>query len=104
MILSGPLPGAVFGYHPDSVGVEIKAAEAVGNSVAPKGISAVRRQAASVAQASAQDFLNCPTTVGQRIHLVLHRHPALSPASVLLLAIICFSLLSNCFLTLSNLW
>jgi len=47
--------------------------------------------------------LNRPTTAGQRIHSVLHRQPALSPAIVLILAIIVFSLLSNRFLTLSNL-
>jgi fructose transport system permease protein len=52
---------------------------------------------------AAEEFLNRPTTVGQRAHTILHRQPALSPAIVLLLSGFVFMLLSDRFLTLTNL-
>lgn len=55
------------------------------------------------APASAQEFLDRPITAGQRIHSVLHRQPALSPAIVLVLACVVFSLLSSRFYRLENL-
>lgn len=52
---------------------------------------------------TAEDFLNRPASVGQRVHSVLHRQPALSPAIVLLLAGVAFALLNSRFYSLQNL-
>jgi fructose transport system permease protein len=49
-----------------------------------------------------EEFLNRPTTPAQRVQNILHAQPALSPALVLVLACIVFSLLSNRFYTLTN--
>jgi fructose transport system permease protein len=57
----------------------------------------------SAASAVVEEFLNRPPTVGQRAHSVLHKQPALSPAIVLVLACVAFSLLSNRFYQLTNL-
>jgi fructose transport system permease protein len=51
----------------------------------------------------AEDFRGRPATVGQRVHSVLHRQPALSPAIVLLLAGVVFALLNSRFYALQNL-
>ena len=53
--------------------------------------------------APAEDFLNRPATPAQRIQSVLHRQPALSPAIVLVLAAIVFSLINDRFYALQNL-
>ncbi|MER5430896.1 ABC transporter permease [Streptomyces sp. NPDC002588] len=53
--------------------------------------------------APAEDFLNRPATPAQRIHSVLHRQPALSPAIVLVLAAVVFSLVNDRFFQLQNL-
>lgn len=53
--------------------------------------------------ASAEGLLSRPPTVSQRIHSVLHRQPALSPAIVLILAIVGFGLLNSRFYRLENL-
>lgn len=53
--------------------------------------------------ASAEALLRRPTTLSQRIHSVLHRQPALSPAIVLLLAAVAFSLVNERFYALQNL-
>jgi fructose transport system permease protein len=53
--------------------------------------------------APAEEFLNRPATPAQRIHSVLHRQPALSPAIVLVLAAIVFSLVNERFYALQNL-
>ncbi|MBO4254003.1 ABC transporter permease [Streptomyces sp. NPDC002144] len=53
--------------------------------------------------APAEEFLNRPATPAQRIHSVLHRQPALSPAIVLVLAAIVFSLVNDRFYALQNL-
>ncbi|NCT92473.1 ABC transporter permease [Cellulomonas sp. APG4] len=50
----------------------------------------------------AQDFLR-HQTVGGRIQSVLHRHPALSPAVVLVLSIVVFGVLNDRFLRPENL-
>src|SRR6266567_4309734 len=55
------------------------------------------------ASAALEEFLNRPPTVGQRLHSVLHSQPALSPAIVLILACVAFSLLSSHFYQLQNL-
>jgi fructose transport system permease protein len=55
------------------------------------------------AAASAEGLLNRPPTPGQRVHAVLHRRPALSPAIVLLLAGVTFALLNDRFYRLENL-
>ncbi len=55
------------------------------------------------ASAALEEFLNRPPTVGQRVHSVLHRQPALSPAIVLVLACVGFSLTSSHFYQLQNL-
>jgi len=52
---------------------------------------------------SAEELLHRPHTIGQRIHHILHRQPALSPAIVLVLACIAFGLLSNRFFRPENL-
>jgi fructose transport system permease protein len=52
---------------------------------------------------TAEDFRNRPASVGQRVHSVLHRQPALSPAIVLLLAGVAFALLNSRFYALQNL-
>ncbi|MEY9962710.1 fructose transport system permease protein [Streptacidiphilus sp. MAP12-16] len=52
---------------------------------------------------SAEEFLNRPATASQRIHSVLHRQPALSPAIVLVLAGVVFALLNSRFYRLENL-
>ena len=53
--------------------------------------------------ASAEELAGDKNTVGQRVHEVLHRFPALSPAIVLVLACIVFSFASDRFLRLQNL-
>ena len=53
--------------------------------------------------APAEEFLNRPATPGQRVHSVLHRQPALSPAIVLILAAVVFSLVNERFYALQNL-
>lgn len=55
------------------------------------------------APVTAEEFLNRPASVGQRVHSVLHRQPALSPAIVLLLAGVAFALLNSRFYALQNL-
>ena len=55
------------------------------------------------ASAALEEFLNRPPSVGQRVHSVLHRQPALSPAIVLVLACVGFSLTSSHFYQLQNL-
>jgi fructose transport system permease protein len=55
------------------------------------------------ASAALEEFLNRPPTVGQRVQSVLHGQPALSPAIVLILAGVAFSLLSSHFYQLQNL-
>jgi fructose transport system permease protein len=55
------------------------------------------------APVTAEDFLNRPASVGQRVHSVLHRQPALSPAIVLILAGVAFALLNSHFYALQNL-
>ena len=52
---------------------------------------------------SAEELLNRPPTLGQRVHAVLHRQPALSPAIVLVLACVAFGLLNDRFFRLENL-
>ena len=52
---------------------------------------------------SAEDLLNRPVSAGQRIHAVLHRQPALSPALVLVLAGVLFAVLNSRFYQLTNL-
>jgi fructose transport system permease protein len=54
------------------------------------------------APASAEDLSGSSHGIGQRIHEILHRQPALSPAIVLILACVVFSLLSDRFLRLEN--
>ncbi|TVZ06798.1 ABC transporter permease [Trebonia kvetii] len=53
--------------------------------------------------AALEEFLNRPPSVGQRVHSVLHGQPALSPAIVLVLACVGFSLTSSHFYQLQNL-
>ena len=55
------------------------------------------------APASAEELAGDSHTLSQRVHEVLHRYPALSPAIVLILAMIVFSLLSDRFLRPQNL-
>jgi len=55
------------------------------------------------ASATVEEFFNRPPSVGQRLHSVLHRQPALSPAIVLILAGVAFSLTSSHFYQLVNL-
>jgi fructose transport system permease protein len=55
------------------------------------------------ASAALEEFLNRPPSVGQRVHSVLHSQPALSPAIVLVLACVGFSLTSSHFYQLQNL-
>jgi fructose transport system permease protein len=55
------------------------------------------------ASAALEEFLNRPPSVGQRVHSVLHGQPALSPAIVLVLACVGFSLTSSHFYQLQNL-
>jgi len=55
------------------------------------------------ASAALEEFLNRPPTFGQRVHSVLHSQPALSPAIVLVLACVGFSLTSSHFYQLQNL-
>ena len=55
------------------------------------------------APASAEELAGDSHTFSQRVHEVLHRYPALSPAIVLILAMIVFSLLSDRFLRPQNL-
>jgi fructose transport system permease protein len=52
---------------------------------------------------TATDLFDRPPTVGQRVHHVLHRQPALSPAIVLVLAGVLFSLLNSRFYNPVNL-
>ncbi|WP_405875595.1 MULTISPECIES: ABC transporter permease [unclassified Streptomyces] len=53
--------------------------------------------------AAAAELLNRPATVSQRIHSVLHRQPALSPAIVLVLASLVFALFNDRFYQPQNL-
>ena len=55
------------------------------------------------ASAALEEFLNRRPSVGQRVHSVLHSQPALSPAIVLVLACVGFSLTSSHFYQLQNL-
>jgi len=55
------------------------------------------------APASAEELAGDKHTLGQRIHEILHRQPALSPAIVLVLSCLVFSFLSDRFLRLENL-
>jgi fructose transport system permease protein len=55
------------------------------------------------ASAALEEFLNRPPSVGQRVQSVLHGQPALSPAIVLVLACVGFSLTSSHFYQLQNL-
>ncbi len=55
------------------------------------------------ASAALEEFLNRPPSLGQRVHSVLHSQPALSPAIVLVLACVGFSLTSSHFYQLQNL-
>lgn len=55
------------------------------------------------ASASLEEFLNRRPSLSQRVHSVLHAQPALSPAVVLVLAMIGFSLVSSRFYQLQNL-
>lgn len=55
------------------------------------------------APASAEDLAGDSHTIGQRVHELLHRQPALSPAIVLILALIVFSFLSDRFMRPANL-
>jgi fructose transport system permease protein len=54
------------------------------------------------APVSAEELSGNSNTVGQRVHEILHRQPALSPAIVLILACVVFSFLSDRFLRLQN--
>jgi fructose transport system permease protein len=51
---------------------------------------------------SAEELAGDTHTVRQRVHEILHRYPALSPAIVLVLSIIVFSFLSDRFLRWEN--
>ncbi len=53
--------------------------------------------------ASAEELSGDSHSFSQRVHELLHRQPALSPAIVLVIALIVFSLLSNKFLKAGNL-
>jgi fructose transport system permease protein len=55
------------------------------------------------ASAALEEFLNRPPSVGQRVHAILHSQPALSPAIVLVIACVGFSLTSSHFYQLQNL-
>jgi fructose transport system permease protein len=55
------------------------------------------------APTTAEDLGRGSHTFGQKVHELLHRQPALSPAVVLVLAIIVFSLLSDRFIRPQNL-
>jgi fructose transport system permease protein len=68
-----------------------------------KGIAVTISLDGPAAPATAEDFLNRPPTVGQRVHSVLHKQPALSPAIVLVLAAVAFGLLNSRFYHLQNL-
>jgi fructose transport system permease protein len=57
----------------------------------------------SAASATVEEFLNRPPSAAQRVHSALHRQPALSPAIVLVLAAVAFSILSSRFYQLTNL-
>ena len=57
---------------------------------------------ASAPASAVEDFLNRPLTPGQRVQHVLHKQPALSPAIVLVLSCVIFSLLTSKFYTLTN--
>jgi fructose transport system permease protein len=56
-----------------------------------------------LAPVTAKDFRDRPATFGERVHSVLHRQPALSPAIVLILAGVAFALLNGRFYALQNL-
>ena len=73
------------------------------NRQASKGIPVTISTDDSAASATVAEFLNRPPSVGQRIHSVLHRQPALSPAIVLIIAAVAFSLKSSHFYQLTNL-
>jgi fructose transport system permease protein len=57
---------------------------------------------ASAPASAVEDFLNRPLTLGQRLQHLLHKQPALSPAIVLVLSCVIFSLLSSKFYALTN--
>lgn len=57
----------------------------------------------STSATAAEEFLRRPITPAQRVHSVLHRQPALSPAIVLILAGVVFALLNSRFYALQNL-
>jgi fructose transport system permease protein len=63
----------------------------------------IQMDSAGAPTASAEELLNRPPSAGQRVHSVLHRQPALSPAIVLLLAALAFGLLSSHFFRPQNL-
>jgi len=65
---------------------------------APKGTPCLHRP-----PHAADEYLNRPITPGQRVQTILHRQPALSPAIVLILACVVFSLLNPRFYALQNL-
>src|ERR1700746_3805336 len=67
-----------------------------------KGIS-VTISTDSTASATVEEFLSRPPSIGQRVHSVLHRQPARSPAIVLILSVLAFSLTSSRFYQLTNL-
>jgi fructose transport system permease protein len=68
-----------------------------------KGIGVTTATDDGAASAALEEFLNRPPSVGQRVHSVLHGQPALSPAIVLVLACVGFSLTSSHFYQLQNL-
>ena len=59
-------------------------------------------QADTAPPSAVDEFLNRPVTLGQRVQHVLHKQPALSPAIVLVLSCLIFSLLSSRFYTPDN--
>ena len=71
--------------------------------VAAEGIPVTTQASGQATPTSAEEFLDRPPTVGQRVHAILHHQPALSPAIVLVLAGVVFGLLNNRFYRLENL-
>lgn len=51
---------------------------------------------------AADEFLNRPISLGQRVHTILHKQPALSPLIVLILACVVFSIANPRFYALVN--
>jgi fructose transport system permease protein len=60
-------------------------------------------QTVEMVPTAADELLQRPPTFGQRVHHVLHRQPALSPAIVLVLACVAFGMLSGRFFRPENL-